>query len=188
MPSTRPPLRITCCLCLKRVPARQDVYPLDDEWARRYPGMRGRLACPGCALRDNYWDCQTTRDNYVPGHILAAIGGRDIDSWSHVGPPHTQVAAVLAHPASAMLQGGEDYLRWVAAARPGTAPEVRARLGAFLAEWPAEHPPAEAEASPSSAGTITRLQAACLPGCGPPGRGLRPSAAMLLPAMLLYCE
>ena len=133
----RPGFRLACCLCRKPIPARSDVLPLDDEWARRYPRMVGRLACHRCALSDAYyWDCAPVGDVFAPGHIPAAINGPDIDSWSHAGPEHTQVAAVLNFPESAMVQGGAAYLRW-AARWPRAAPETRARLVEFLADWDA---------------------------------------------------
>ncbi|MFI9779214.1 hypothetical protein ACIHCV_31690 [Streptomyces sp. NPDC051956] len=35
----------------------QDVYALDQEWQRRFPAMRGVLACYTCALRTP-WKCE----------------------------------------------------------------------------------------------------------------------------------
>jgi hypothetical protein len=129
---SRPPLRLTCCLCSKLIAQRADTYPLDDEWVRRYPAMRGRIACNRCALGNHYWECELPGGGFAPGHIPVRGYRTDIDSWSHVGPPCTHVVAVLLDLDSAMIQGGAEYVRWAAQART-TRSSVRARLAAFLA-------------------------------------------------------
>lgn len=137
---SRPPLRLVCCMCSKPIAQRADVYPLDDEWARRYPGLRGRIACHRCALRDHHWECELPGGGFVPGHIPVGGDGADIDSWSHVGPSCTQVAAVLLDLDSAMIQGGADYVRW-AAQWKGAAPAVAKQLADFLAAYDAQAGP-----------------------------------------------
>lgn len=131
--SDRPRITIACCLCGRR--AAREVVPLDDEWARRYPNMRGRLACFNCAVRDNYFECLGRGGAYQAGHIAPQ---RDVppecDSWWHGGPVHTLAAAVIRYPREALAQGAGEYMRWAATVRRGTAPEVRAQLAAVIAE------------------------------------------------------
>jgi hypothetical protein len=135
---TAPPLVLACCRCGKRLPRARDVYALDDEWARRYPAMTGRLACHGCALGDR-WACGAPGGGFAAGHIpsqFTRAGGRDIDSWSHVSPPHTLRAAARAWPDSAVAQGGETYVRWLVRRWGGGDPaDPAAALRALQAEW-----------------------------------------------------
>ncbi|MEU1628262.1 hypothetical protein ABZ746_23615 [Streptomyces sp. NPDC020096] len=126
--------RIRCCLCGRNIPLAQDIYELDAEWQRRFPDMVGTFACARCAL-DTYWSCeQRGTGTYVDGHISAAEG-RCFDSWSHIGHEGTQRAMVQVCPRSALLQGGEPYLRSLAT-RNGVRPEVAAAVGAVLRQIP----------------------------------------------------
>jgi hypothetical protein len=132
----RPSFRIACCMCGKPIPNSQDAYALDAEWQRRFPEMTGTLACADCALHRHQWDCGRRGGSFVDGHIPTSHDGSDIDSWSHVGPPATHVAAVLDDPWSGLLQGAEEYLRHVAR-RPGVDRQVAQRLRAVLEQWDA---------------------------------------------------
>jgi len=114
MVSSAPPITIGCCRCGKRLPKSVDVYVLDDEWARRYPAMTGRIACWNCSLGDE-WQCIVRGGAFVRGHVPSrfAPASRDFDSWSHVSEPHTLAAVVRAWPELAVSQGAESYVRWI---------------------------------------------------------------------------
>ncbi|MBB5081472.1 hypothetical protein [Nonomuraea endophytica] len=136
---SRPKYRLTCCLCGKFIPLASDVYPLNAEWQRRFPRMKGTLAC-GCAVNTS-WQCRGQGDRFMPGHIPARDydgtprpTSRDHDAWSHIGTPATHVAAVLISPWSGMLQGAQEYLRHVAQARSAD-PEVASDLRTVIEEW-----------------------------------------------------
>jgi hypothetical protein len=129
-----PRLRLICCLCGKPVAQSGDAYILDGEWARRYPSMRGRIACR-CAIGCE-WQCKDRSGQFVAGHIPTPPGRSDFDSWSHILESATHKAAALLDLKSAMMQGGEDYIRWVAHRR-GVAPAQKQRLTGFLASWDA---------------------------------------------------
>ncbi|MFI9080977.1 hypothetical protein ACIGW8_31665 [Streptomyces sioyaensis] len=130
--------RIRCCKCGKKIPLAQDIYELDAEWQRRFPAMRGTLACHRCALRTS-WHCTDRDGSYVDGHIPAAgTGPRCFDAWSHVSPPGTHRARVLSSPRSGLLQGAEPYLRSVAT-RKGTHPKIAAMLRTVIQEWDDQH-------------------------------------------------
>ncbi|GHB03549.1 hypothetical protein GCM10010330_67250 [Streptomyces tendae] len=101
----RPPFRLVCCLCGKNIPLARDVYALDPEWERRYPAMRGTLACSKCALSTS-WSCTTRDGQFVDGHIPATQGS-DFDAWSHILGHGTHRAMVLSYPHSGLLQGAE---------------------------------------------------------------------------------
>ena len=131
----RPRPLLRCCLGGGII--RGDVYALDDEWARRYSHMRGRLACQRCALGDRwYWECERPGGGYVPGHLAARVPDAPacIDAWSHITGTYTQVAAVISFPELAVAQGAAEYMRWAATERRGTAPATRARLLECLAD------------------------------------------------------
>ncbi|MGQ4465243.1 hypothetical protein ACN6LC_004643 [Streptomyces violaceoruber] len=96
-------------MCGKNIPLARDVYALDPEWERRYPAMRGTLACSKCALSTS-WSCTTRDGQFVDGHIPATQGS-DFDAWSHILGHGTHRAMVLSYPHSGLLQGAEGYLR-----------------------------------------------------------------------------
>lgn len=142
---TPPTLTLHCCRCGKRLPQARDVYVLDDEWARRYPGMTGRIACHGCSLGTE-WHCRIYRGKpsansnhpFVVGHIASPYTDpeRDFDSWSHVSPASTLKAAARACPEFAIAQGGEAYVRWLVQRWGGGNPaDLAAALRALRAEW-----------------------------------------------------
>lgn len=112
----RPDLRISCCLCTKPVPRAAEVYALDDEWQRRFPGLRGYLACPRCVLGRYTWSCRDRSGRFLPGHIPSAtvppVG--DDGSWSHFTSHGTHASQAVRHPRSALVQGAEPYLLWLA--------------------------------------------------------------------------
>jgi hypothetical protein len=114
----RPAFRLICCLCQKPIPRRQDVYPLDAEWKRRFPAMNGQLACDKCALRANLWICNWGDPNHIPQTKFSNRPVKCIDSWSHVEPQCTHIAAMLRYPESARIQGGSEYIKWAIERRP----------------------------------------------------------------------
>ncbi|WNI27297.1 hypothetical protein [Streptomyces sp. ITFR-16] len=130
--------RIRCCLCTKNIPLAGDVIALDGEWQRRYPNMRGTLACERCVIDYGWNCCTTTQGGFVDGHVAAPEGEVDVDSWSHHLERGTHRALVTLYPRSGLLQGAEPYLRSLANRR-GTLPEVAARLGAALDGFDAQH-------------------------------------------------
>lgn len=136
----RPRFRLTCCLCTKLIPAAGDAFDLDAEWRRRFPRLRGTLACEKCATGTT-WSCERPGGGYVDGHIPSVSQPlkRDFDSWSHIGNPGTQLFRVVHNPWSGLLQGAEDYLRWRAQS-PLTKPAVARRLRAVLDEWDSSRP------------------------------------------------
>jgi hypothetical protein len=142
---TPPALILSCCRCGKRLPQAKDVYVLDDEWARRYPRMTGRIACYDCSLGTE-WTCRAhsgkpsadTAHPFVAGHIASAFAppDRDFDSWSHISPPSTLKAAARKYPEHAITQGGEAYIRWVVQRYGGgDSADPAAALRAIQAEW-----------------------------------------------------
>ena len=133
----KPKLRITCCLCAKPIPARADVYLLDDEWARRYPRMRGRIACSHCSLGGPFWDCEDARGNYARGHVPIPDRRADkpCDAWDHIAGHGTQAWAVRAAPESGVIQGAENHLRWIVWRWGKADPEAAERVvRAFMGE------------------------------------------------------
>ncbi|MFI5670883.1 hypothetical protein [Streptomyces sp. NPDC051704] len=124
--------RLNCCLCRHAIPFALDVFELDAEWQRRYPDMKGTIACRPCALRTS-WRCTNREGSFVEEHIPT---DRRFDAWSDTSPPGTQRGMVLAAPRSGLLQGAEPYLLWCAG-HEDTPPEVAATLGAALDEWDA---------------------------------------------------
>jgi hypothetical protein len=129
--------RISCCLCRRAIPLAQDVFELDAEWQRRFPEMRGTLACGACALCKP-WRCTNGDGSYIDGHIAADNEPCCVDAWSHVSPPGTHRAMVMSNPRSGLLQGAEAYLRSIAT-RKGTNPEYAAMLRTVLQEWDEQH-------------------------------------------------
>ncbi|WP_327668070.1 MULTISPECIES: hypothetical protein [unclassified Streptomyces] len=130
------PFRITCCLCRKAIPLSQDVYALDQEWQRRFPTMRGILACQRCTLRTP-WKCMKPGSReYVDGHI--AVPGTDqrtdFDAWSHVRANGTSRAMVMMFPDAGLLQGAETYLRNAAQRRSANSGVAR-KLRSALNKW-----------------------------------------------------
>jgi hypothetical protein len=124
MTSTRraPALTLSCCRCGRQLPRSQDAYVLDDEWARRYPDMTGRIACYRCSIGTE-WTC-TVKGAFVPGHIPAQLpSGHDIDSWSHIPATGTLKGIAVEHPEYAIAQGGREYIGW-AVARLGGNPDA----------------------------------------------------------------
>ncbi|MFE2320463.1 hypothetical protein ACFXC8_46865, partial [Streptomyces sp. NPDC059441] len=111
---------------------------LDGEWQRRYPNMRGTLACERCVIDYGWNCCTTTEGGYVNGHVAAPDGEVDVDSWSHHLERGTHRALVQCHPRSGLLQGAEAYLRSVAT-RKGTDPEFAAMLRTVIQEWDERH-------------------------------------------------
>ncbi|MDX3170282.1 hypothetical protein PV736_35800 [Streptomyces scabiei] len=130
--------RISCCLCRKNIPLAGDVIALDGEWQRRYPNMRGTLACERCVIDYGWNCCTTTEGGFVDGHVAAPEGEVDVDSWSHHLERGTHRALVQCHPRSGLLQGAEAYLRSVAT-RKGTDPEFAAMLRTVIQEWDEQH-------------------------------------------------
>lgn len=134
----RPKIALTCCLCGRRFAQRASVYPLDAEWLRRHPDTVGTLACQCATGNAWYWRCEGSGGRYVDGHIPVSNPEAPscMDSWSHLGIAHTLVAAVTSYPHSALLQGAEEYLRYMARAR-GVSRETAHHLQAALEEWDA---------------------------------------------------
>ncbi|MFD4528383.1 hypothetical protein ACFWP7_31595 [Streptomyces sp. NPDC058470] len=130
--------RISCCLCRKNIPLAGDVIALDGEWQRRYPNMRGTLACERCVIDYGWNCCTTTEGGFVDGHVAAPDGEVDVDSWSHHLNRGTHRALVQCHPRSGLLQGAEPYLRSVAT-RKGTDPEFAAMLRTVIQERDEQH-------------------------------------------------
>lgn len=127
---------IACCKCGRPIPLSQDVYALDREWQRRFPSMRGILACQRCAL-GTAWRCEKPGGReYVNGHIAVpgASRMRDFDAWSHVESEGTHRAMVLTYPYAGLLQGAEAYLRSVAVRRGVDADIVR-ELRVVIEDW-----------------------------------------------------
>ncbi|MGV9942403.1 hypothetical protein [Streptomyces sp. NPDC003401] len=90
--------RISCCLCRKNIPARRDVIALAGEWQRRYPNMRGTLACERCVIDYGWNCCTTTKGGFIDGHVAAPEGEVDVDSWSHHLERGTHLALVTLYP------------------------------------------------------------------------------------------
>ncbi|QCB26666.1 hypothetical protein [Streptomyces sp. SS52] len=128
--------RLRCCLCRKNIPLAGDVIALDGEWQRRYPDMRGTLACERCVIDYGWNRCTTTKGSFIDGHVAAPEGEVDVDSWSHHLERGTHRALVTLYPHSGLLQGAEPYLRSLAS-RKGTLPDVVTRLLTALDEWDA---------------------------------------------------
>ncbi|MEU5083074.1 MULTISPECIES: hypothetical protein [Streptomyces] len=125
--------RIRCCLCAKNIPLAGDIVALDGEWQRRYPDMRGILACERCVI-DYGWNCCTTAaGGFVDGHVAAPEGEVDVDSWSHHLGRGTHRALVQVHPQSGLLQGAKAYLRSIAAR--DTDSEYVGMLRTVIQEW-----------------------------------------------------
>jgi hypothetical protein len=78
--------------------------------------MMGVLACVQCAVLSHDWVCLTPDGEYVVGHLPA--NGRpqeqDFDSWGHIETHGPHLAMARRYPWSALQQGAEDYLRWLA--------------------------------------------------------------------------
>ncbi|GAA2156946.1 hypothetical protein GCM10009760_58510 [Kitasatospora kazusensis] len=132
-----PSFRIRCGLCSKPIALADDVWALDAEWQRRYPTMRGVLACQDCALRKGWGTCEQPNGEFVEGHIPVQENDPDRgdgDSWCHVLGYNTRKTMAMLHPRSGLLQGAEEYLRYTAQ-RSGVAPAVAEQLRALLAEW-----------------------------------------------------
>ncbi|MEV7160244.1 hypothetical protein AB0N77_37500 [Streptomyces misionensis] len=125
--------RISCCLCRKNIPLAGDVIALDAEWQRRYPDMRGILACARCVSDYGWTCCTTTEGGFVDGHVAAPEDQADIDSWSHHLERGTHRALVQARPRAGLLQGAEAYLRSIAARN--TDSEYVVMLRAVIQEW-----------------------------------------------------
>lgn len=123
--------RITCCVCGKLVPQRQDVHALDAEWQRRRPEMVGALACEKCVTRVQ-WRCYNPDDRtYVDGHLPSTSKTRCYDSWDHLLEFGTQTGMVLQYPEAGVLQGAMDYLRQFVG-RPGVDHELARQVQAAL--------------------------------------------------------
>jgi hypothetical protein len=119
----RPAIRLTCCLCRRPVGRATDVYALDGEWQRRYPKMTGILACPRCVRLE--WSCRRSVGPFAAGHVLSITHpGTDFDSWDHILRFGTQAAMVTLFPASGILQGADEYLRYMAG-RDGGNPVLK---------------------------------------------------------------
>lgn len=99
VPVANPDQHITCCLCGGPVPPNSDVYALDEEWHRRYPRMRGVLACYRCVLYEHRWICRSAHRTFVIGHRPArhCCPQRDTDSWSHILDQGTPAAMARAY-------------------------------------------------------------------------------------------
>ncbi|GAB2521138.1 hypothetical protein HNR10_000768 [Nocardiopsis aegyptia] len=133
-----PKVSLVCCLCQEHIPSSSDVYPLDAEWQRRHPNMIGFLACRCATDARWHWRCRSTWRGYLRGHIRSQFERRCVDSLSHIEAPRTHAVAALRYPASALLQGAEEYLRH-AASDPRTPKTLTARLHASLEEWEANN-------------------------------------------------
>ncbi|MEV7190056.1 hypothetical protein [Kitasatospora sp. NPDC093102] len=132
-----PSFRIRCGLCSRPIALADDVWALDAEWQRRYPAMRGVLACQDCTLRKGWGTCEQPNGEFVEGHIPVQEDDPDRgdgDSWCHVLGYGTRKAMAMLYPRPGLLQAAEEYLRYTAQ-RSGVAPEVAERLRALLAEW-----------------------------------------------------
>ncbi|MEU6053141.1 hypothetical protein ABZ829_22240 [Streptomyces xanthochromogenes] len=130
--------RIRCCLCAKNIPLAGDVIAVDAEWQRRYPKMRGILACERCVI-DYGWNCCTkTAGGFVDGHIAAPPEQVDMDSWSHLLERGTHRALVALYPQAGLLQGAEPYVRSLASRK--VSPRLAARLTEALGDFDVRQP------------------------------------------------
>lgn len=106
--------RLTCCLCHRPVSRRALVYVLDAEWARRNPGLRGRLSCREC-VDDHQFSCRC-----APGRAgLRAVQSpqdtvatRTFTSWDHISDSGPLKAMLLEYPAAAVAQGARAYVEF----------------------------------------------------------------------------
>lgn len=105
---------LTCCLCHLPVSRRGLVYVLDEEWARRNPGLTGRLSCREC-VDDHQFSCRC-----APGRAdLRAVRSRQdtfsrrtFTSWDHITDSGPLKAMLLEYPAAAVAQGARAYVEF----------------------------------------------------------------------------
>lgn len=149
-PADRPPRRVPeegsrlrlelrCCLCARQIGAskKYDVLVLDDEWARRFPRMIGRIACIDCAMGNaTYWTCDAGVDAWVPGHIHRDSwpSGPDHDAWCHFRGEGTPRAVCRVFPEYAVLQGASEYLSQLLLSARALDPDSRTRIEKALAD------------------------------------------------------
>lgn len=115
--STRQPeFRIACCLCGRPIGKSATHHGLDQEWKRRFPDLPGSLAHERCAVYKHQWKCQDTPGHYPAGHEVPdrRPDSACLDSWDHLNGEGTQKAMITLMPWSGLLQGAEEYLRYVA--------------------------------------------------------------------------
>lgn len=135
----QPKFRIACCLCGSLIGASADHHGLDREWKRRFPALPGSLAHEKCAVFKDEWRCHGSDNEYVPGHLLAERQPTDpcMDSRDHHNGEGTQKAMVGLMAWSGLLQGAEEYLRYIADWRARRHPAAANGLQAILARWDA---------------------------------------------------
>lgn len=121
-PPPRSTWQLTCCLCAKPIPTKDEVYALDREWRRRHPKIDGVLACSDCALGNkHYFECSNTEPSlHVEpwGWRARCVGLRTgrprCDSWHHIRAHGDQEALVAEFPQSGLVQGGRPYVEYIA--------------------------------------------------------------------------
>lgn len=117
---SRPPFRLTCCLCGRLIPTSSEAWALDEEWQRRHPAKVGVLACTRCAVQNNYFSCRDAHGRMPDGHRppTAKPWARDnCDSWHHIEAHRTHIGMVQRYPQAGLQQGAEQYLRRTAQRR-----------------------------------------------------------------------
>lgn len=107
-------LSMTCCICSRKVPVREDMYALDGEWRRRFPQMSGWLACWKCSVGGWRGDCADTPGGLPQDHIAALRPDGSVidrcDAECHRLGWGSQKGMARLYPESAVLQGGREYL------------------------------------------------------------------------------
>jgi hypothetical protein len=100
--------------------------------------MIGTLACSRCVLLANQWKCRRPSGAFVDGHRRSANRDEDHDhdSWDHLQGHGTHASMVISHPWSGLLQGAEDYLRYMALRR-SVSQRIARRIQDVLDRWDA---------------------------------------------------
>jgi len=122
----RPDFRLTCCPCRRPIPRGADAYAFDAEWSRRFPKMKGTLACELCATERHQWECGLHR-HWKGMHPC-------VDGHCHIEDEKSQRAMVLLFPESANRQGADAYLAWWVARFGGNGSELATNVRAAVAE------------------------------------------------------
>lgn len=120
-----PAPKLACCLCRRRLYDSKHGGPflLDAEWLRRHPDMRGMFACASCVLKRHWWGIQHGKD--ALDHTQGQVDPTTIALW---------------FPWSALLQGGEEWIRW-AVTHPQSHPVYVQHWKSALTEWEATTQP-----------------------------------------------
>lgn len=114
--------QLTCCLCAKPIPTKDEVYALDREWRRRHPKIVGVLACSECALGNkHYFDCSNTEPSlhvepwgWRARRVGLRTGRPRCDAWHHIRAHGDREALVAEFPQSGLVQGGRPHVEYIA--------------------------------------------------------------------------